>query len=70
LSSQKFVTISDFATEMEEHVMVLRLAGDIGQNPVTKPVTVKQKPKCVTCGRTNKATSKFCVDCGTSLQIV
>jgi hypothetical protein len=70
LSEQKFTTVSNFQTEAEEHVMVLRLAGDLGQNPVTKPVTVKAKPKCVTCGRTNKATSKFCVDCGTSLQIV
>jgi hypothetical protein len=70
LSEQKFTTVSNFITEPEEHVMVLRLAGDLGQKPVTEPVTVKAKPKCTTCGRTNKATAKFCVECGTSLQII
>lgn len=69
LSSQKFTTVSSFQTETEEHVMVLRLAGDLGQNKVTKPVTVKAKPKCVTCGKQNKATAKFCTECGTALEI-
>lgn len=71
MSEQKFQTVSDFLTESEEHVMVLRILGETeGGQQVVAPVTVKQKPKCVTCGRINKATSKFCTDCGTSLEIV
>jgi hypothetical protein len=67
ISEQKFTTISNFTTEPVEHVMVLRLAGDLGQKPVTEPVTVKAKPKCQTCGKVNKAVNKCCSECGTSL---
>jgi hypothetical protein len=70
LSEQKFQTVSDFLTEAEEHVMVLRILGETATAKVTAPVTVKAKPKCVTCGKVNKATSNFCASCGTSLQIV
>jgi hypothetical protein len=71
MSEQKFQTVSNFLTESEEHVMVLRILGETeGGQQVAAPVTVKQKPKCVTCGRVNKATSKFCTDCGTALEIV
>ena len=34
---------------------------------IEKPVTVKTKFKCETCGRLNKSSSKFCSECGTSL---
>ena len=71
MSEQKFQTVSNFLTESEEHVMVLRILGETeGGQQVAAPVTVKAKPKCVTCGRVNKATSKFCTDCGTALEIV
>jgi len=51
-----------------KHVMVLHLLGRTEQdNPVEEPITVKHKPKCSTCGKTNVATAKFCVECGTSL---
>jgi rRNA maturation endonuclease Nob1 len=53
-----------------QHSMVIKLLGDLGVNkPVTKPVTVKHKVKCVTCGRQNKAHAKFCTECGTALEI-
>ena len=70
-SDQKFKMVSSFPTEAEEHVMVLRLLGEDPRGVEVKvPVTVKAKPKCVTCGRNNKAHSKFCVACGTALEII
>jgi hypothetical protein len=71
VSDQKFQSVNSFPTETETHVIVLQLLGQTEDNvQVVKPVTVKAKPKCSTCGRTNKATAKFCTECGTSLTIV
>jgi len=67
---QKFTTVYGFNAEAVSHVIVLRLAGKIGTVEVVAPVTVKNKPKCETCGKTNKATSKFCSACGTSLVLL
>ncbi len=64
-SSQKFSTAYVGALESIKHSMVFKLFG--GTMP--KPITVKHKPKCVTCGKQNKATSKFCQECGTALEI-
>ena len=68
-STQKFSTVYMGAMEPEKFSMVFRLLGDIGQAKVSKPVTVKHKVKCTTCGRQNKATAKFCAECGTALEI-
>lgn len=70
ISEQKFESVSSFATEHTEHVMVIRLLGETEGKQVKKAVTVKAKPRCVSCGHQNKATAKFCSECGTSLQIV
>ena len=70
ISNQSFITVSDIYGDGVKHVMVVRLLGELGQQKVTKPVTVSARPKCTSCGRTNKATSKFCVECGTSLEII
>lgn len=71
ISDQKFVTAAWFPTEDTKHVMVFKLLGETEKGKAIKaPVTVKAKPKCVTCGRQNKATAKFCTNCGTSLEIV
>jgi hypothetical protein len=64
-SSQKFQTAYVGALESTKHSMVFKLFG--GTMP--KPITVKHKPKCVTCGKQNKATAKFCTECGTALEI-
>ena len=64
-SDQKFVTAYVGALESTKHSMVFKLFG--GTMP--KPITVKHKPRCVTCGKQNKATSKFCQECGTALEI-
>lgn len=70
ISSQKFRTVQAFPLEAQKHVIVLQLKGETEDNKVVAPVTVKHKPKCVTCGKVNKATSKFCTNCGTSLELV
>jgi hypothetical protein len=70
LSDQKFATVASFPLEDQKHVIVLQLKGETEYNKVTAPVTVKAKPKCVTCGKVNKATAKFCSNCGTALEIV
>jgi hypothetical protein len=67
---QKFTAVYGFNAESVSHVIVLRLAGKIGAVEVVKPITVKAKQKCETCGKVNKAHSKFCVECGTGLEIV
>lgn len=69
-STQSFTTVSMGQMEPEKHSIVLKLLGETPDNkPVLKPVTVKAKPKCVTCGKQNKATAKFCAECGTALEI-
>jgi hypothetical protein len=69
-SGQRFTETTVGTLESTIHNIVLHLVGDLGNNkPVEKPVTVKHKPKCVTCGKQNKAHAKFCTECGTSLEI-
>lgn len=71
ISDQKFKTVAWFPTEATTHAIVLKMLGETTDNvQVRKPVTVKTKATCTTCGRRNKATAKFCTECGTSLQIV
>lgn len=71
ISQQQFQLIASFPLEQEKHVMVLRLLGETERGKIVKqPVTVKTKQKCITCGHVNKATSKFCSECGTGLEIV
>ena len=64
-STQSFSTTYVGAMDPTKHNLVFKLFG--GTMP--KPITVKHKPKCVTCGKQNKATSKFCQECGTALEI-
>lgn len=70
INNQKFSVVSSFRTEAEEHVMVIRLSGYVDGQEVVQPITVKTKPTCISCGRVNKATSKFCSECGTALTII
>jgi hypothetical protein len=71
LSTQQFTTVAPLNLETEKHVIVLQIKGETEQNkPVIVPVTVKVKPKCQTCGKVNKSGSKFCSNCGTSLEVI
>ena len=69
-SNQKFTTTFSFPLENEKHIMIIKLLGQTYDNePVVKPVTVKQKIRCETCGLKNKATANFCSRCATSLKV-
>ena len=69
-STQTFVTTTMGEMEADKHTIVLKLLGETPNNkPIKDPVTVFTKQKCDTCGKMNKAHSKFCVDCGTALQL-
>jgi len=67
---QKFTPVYGFKPEAQSHVIVLRLSGVSGEVQVVAPVTVKAKQKCETCGHMNKATAKYCSDCGTALELL
>ena len=69
-SNQTFQTTTMGIMEPEKHSIVIKLLGVTAENQtITAPVTVKHKPKCVTCGKQNRAHSKFCTECGTALEI-
>ena len=68
-SDQKFETGAWFQTDGQKHVMIMKLLGKVGEAPVEKPVTVKTKIECPTCGTQNKSGTKFCGECGTSLTV-
>lgn len=70
VSDQKFSTGQWFPTDGQKHVMVLKLAGRVGEEPVAEPVTVKTRIECPTCGTKSKPGVKFCPECGTSLSIL
>jgi len=55
--------------EEESSVIILRLRGiNKKGTAVKKPVTVKTKLTCPTCGRKSKSTKRFCGNCGTCLE--
>lgn len=50
-------------------VIIIQLKGTkVEGTPVTKPVTVKTRLTCSTCGKNSKSSFKFCPDCGTFLE--
>ena len=65
-STQTFQTTYVGALESVKHSMIFKL---LGGEAVKQAVTVKHKPRCVTCGKQNKAHAKFCQECGTALEI-
>ena len=69
-SEQRFTTTSMGVLEAEKYSIIFMLLGETEDNkPVLQPVNVKMKPKCTSCGKQNKATNKFCSECGTSLEL-
>jgi hypothetical protein len=55
--------------ELEEaQVMIIRLKGITGSQPVQQPITVDTKLTCSTCGKVSKSSYKFCPNCGTFLE--
>ena len=56
--------------EYKTYTITLKLKGQIKQSKkiVTKPLTVKTKLQCSTCGRRSKSSATFCYNCGTYLE--
>lgn len=69
VSNQQFYNVPDFPTENSE-VVVLHLIGKTASKTVKVAKTVKTKIECETCGKKNKSSAKFCIECGTSLERV
>lgn len=69
ISNQKITTLQILDTD-PANVIVIQLFGNVNSSEITKPITVKSKLKCQTCGKINKIQSKFCNNCGTSLEII
>jgi len=54
--------------ESSSYVITLKLKGITDNNHIVyKPITIKTKLKCETCGKASKSHAKFCDRCGTSL---
>ena len=56
--------------ELEDsQVMVIHLCGEkVNGTVVSKPITVKTRIRCKTCGVLSKSSAKFCSNCGTFLE--
>lgn len=71
VSEQKFKTVSDFPVENVKHVIILKLVGVTEDADLVQIIQPSRKKKtCTTCERKNKASAKFCAECGTSLNII
>jgi hypothetical protein len=53
--------------ESEIHTIVLKLVGYNNGVEVCKPIYTSEKIQCLTCGKFNSSSSKFCSECGTFL---
>jgi hypothetical protein len=69
-SFQQFHHTGAFLVHEQSEVIVLRLRGEVGGKVVAKAVTVKSKPRCTSCGKSNRGSSKYCASCGTALEII
>lgn len=67
-SGQTFSSATIGELEPNSEVIIIRLSGKKGGAIVEQPITVNTKLKCPTCGRQNKSNSRFCNNCGTSLE--
>jgi len=67
-SSQQFQEVVPINNlDGTEHVMVIKLVGEIGSVQVMTPIAKYDKAICATCGTKQPFTNKFCSDCGTNL---
>ncbi len=69
-TKQDFIHGSTGTLESNSSVLVIHLRG-IGtkQKKVVKPITVKTRFRCSTCGRRSKSSAKWCSNCGTNLEM-
>ena len=65
---QDFV-YGNIGTLEEPDVMIIHLCGEkVNGTVVSKPITVKTRLRCRTCGNLSKSNAKFCSNCGTFLE--
>jgi hypothetical protein len=67
-TKQNFVYGHTKSLESQSHVIILHLRGRVKKRKVKKPITVKTRLTCNTCGRKSKSYAKFCNNCGTYLK--
>jgi len=54
--------------ERQKHVIVLQIKGTSRKGTVVrKPITVRTKLQCPTCGKKSKSNARFCSSCSTAL---
>lgn len=62
-------TYGNIGTLEESNVMIIHLCGEkINGTVVSKPITVKTRLRCKTCGTFSRSNAKFCRNCGTFLE--
>ena len=67
-SNQKLESSQVSPLEDNAYTIILKLSGYNKTNqPVEKPLLVKSKVKCSSCGRQSKSSTKYCPECGTFL---
>lgn len=69
-SDQSFTYGMVGVLEDSSHVMVFKLKGYTSynrNNKIKKPITVKTRLQCETCGRISRSNIKYCPNCGTYL---
>uniref|UniRef100_A0A6M3IDF3 Zinc-ribbon domain-containing protein n=1 Tax=viral metagenome TaxID=1070528 RepID=A0A6M3IDF3_9ZZZZ len=65
---QSFVRSNIGILEENSNVITLMLRGYKGSTKVSKPITVKAKITCETCGKKNRSYNKYCSSCGTCVK--
>jgi len=66
-SDQSFCCGSVGSLENQKYNIVLQLKGKLKKRKLKKAVLTKTKLCCDICGKKNKSSNKFCVECGTAL---
>lgn len=71
VSHQQFHSVGWFETEAAIHVMVIKLAGEAAATgAVQNVVYTRSKVGCTMCGYKSRPTSRFCSQCGASLNVI
>ncbi|OYT16005.1 MAG: hypothetical protein B7C24_10180 [Bacteroidetes bacterium 4572_77] len=52
----------------QSSVIIIKLKGMTATSYVDKPITVKTKLRCPSCGTKSKSNAQFCSECGTNLR--
>lgn len=60
--------VGDLDRNIETIILYLKGVTKQSNVVITKPVTIKSKLQCETCGRRNRSSNKYCFNCGTCLE--